>query len=233
MLPEIDRALVTLLSTQTYMNERVKVDLDPPTKDWAARRSGPVLNLFLNDIRENTERRTADIVEVKDDKGIIVARRPSERTFMFSYAVSAWTSRPEDDHALLGAALMNLLQREYIPEDLCDGTLAELARVGRPAMIRVGGILYSERLVTELWSSIGGEFRPIIALTVSTLIPAGLPTPAGPPQTAPPRITIGDTRDGGSSVIQGPLPVPVSRETDNAPQPLRSRTRLPMDAGGS
>lgn len=233
MLPEIDRALVTLLSTQTYLNERVKVDLDPPTKDWAARRSGPVLNLFLNDIRENTERRTADIVEVKDDKGIIVARRPSERTFMFSYAVSAWTSRPEDDHALLGAALMNLLQREYIPENLCDGTLAELARVGRPAMIRVGGILYSERLVTELWSSIGGEFRPIIALTVSTLIPAGLPTPAGPPQTAPPRITIGDTRDGGSSVIQGPPPVPVTRETDNAPQPRRSRTSLPTDAGGS
>ena len=233
MIPEIDKALVTLLSTQTYLNERVKVDLDPPTKDWAARRSGPVLNLFLNDIRENTERRTADIVEVKDDKGIIVARRPTERTFMFSYAVSAWTSRPEDDHELLGAALMNLLQREYIPEDLCEGTLAELARVGRPAMIRVGGILYSERLVTELWSSIGGEFRPIIALTVSSLIPAGLPTPAGPPQTAPPRITIGDTRDGGSSVIQGPPPVPVAQETDNAPQPSRSRTRLPMDAGGS
>ena len=233
MLSEIDRALVTLLSTQTYLEERVRVDLDPPTKDWAARRTGPVLNLFLNDIRENTERRTADIVEVKDDKGIIVARRPTERTFMFSYAVSAWTSRPEDDHALLGAALMNLLQREYLPEDLCDGTLAELARVGRPAMIRVGGVLYSDRLVTELWSSIGGEFRPIIALTVSTLIPAGLPTPAGPPQTAPPKFTFQDTRDGGTSTVQAAAPVAPTEEEDNAPQapqapqqsPTRTRTR--------
>ena len=82
MLPEIDKALVTLLSSQTYANERVKVDLDPPTKDWAARRTGPVLNLFLNDIREDTERRTADIIDVKDDKGVIVARRPAERLFV-------------------------------------------------------------------------------------------------------------------------------------------------------
>lgn len=233
MLPEIDKALVTLLSTQTYLNERVKVELDPPTKDWAARRTGPVLNLFLNDIREDTERRTADIVEVKDDKGIIVARRPAERTFMFSYAVSAWTSRPEDDHALLGAALANLLHREYLPEDLCEGTLAELARIGRPAMIRVGGVLYSDRLVTELWSSIGGEFRPIIAVTVSTVIPAGLPTPAGPPQTAPPQFTFQDTRDGGTSVVRAAEPVAPTDEEANAPTtasappapPTRTRTR--------
>lgn len=232
MLPEVDRALVTLLSTYTYADERVKVDLDAPTKDWAARRSGPVLNLFLNDIREDTDKRSADIVEIKDDRGIIVARRPAERTFMFSYAVSAWTSRPEDDHALLGAVLNNLLQREYLPEDMCDGVLAELARKGRPAMIRVGGVLYSERLVTELWTAVGGEFRPIIAVTVSTLIPAGLPTPSGPPQTAPPRITIGDTRDGGKTVMQGASPVPTSEEQDNASAttPRRTRTRLPLSA---
>lgn len=234
MLSEVDKALTTLLSTQTYADERVKVDLDPPTKDWAARRSGPVLNLFLNDIREDTAQRSADIVEIKDDEGRIVARRPAERTFMFSYAVSAWTSRPEDDHALLGAALNNLLQREYLPEELCEGVLAELARAGRPAMIRVGGVLYSERLVTELWSSIGGEFRPIIALTVSTLIPAGMPMPAGPPQTAPPQITIGNTLNGATSVVRGPAPVPVSEEKDNAivPTPTRTRSRESLTPSG-
>lgn len=236
MLSEVDKALITLLSTQTYADERVKVDLDPPTKDWAARRSGPVLNLFLNDIREDTDKRSADIVEIKDEQGRIVARRPAERTFMFSYAVSAWTSRPEDDHALLGAVLNNLLQREYLPEDMCEGVLAELASRGRPAMIRVGGVLYSERLVTELWSAIGGEFRPIIALTVSTLIPAGLPTPAGPPQTAPPQITIGNTFNGATSVVRGAAPVPVDEEQDNPPvaeppaAPTRTRTRVPLNA---
>ena len=226
MLSEIDRALVTLLSTHTYAEERVRVDLDPPTKDWAARRSGPVLNLFLNDIREDTDKRSADIVEIKDERGIIVARRPAERTFMFSYALSAWTSRPEDDHALLGAALTNLLQREYLPEDLCEGTLAELARAGRPAMVRVGGVLYSERLVTELWSAVGGEFRPVIAITVSTLIPAGLSVPAGPPQTSPPLFKLSDTESGATSEMRGS-----GRQQPSAQPPAnatRTRTRVPL-----
>lgn len=221
MIPEIDRALVTLLSTQTYAEEKVRVDLDPPTKDWAARRTGPVLNLFLNDIREDTEKRSADIVEVRDDKGIIVARRPAERTFLFSYALSAWTSRPEDDHALLSAALGALLRREYLPEEICDGVLAELASVGRPAMVRVGGVLYSERLVTELWSAIGGEFRPIIALTVSTLVPAGLPVPAGPQQTEPPKFVFGDTQSGATSTISG-----AGRDREDGDAPAgRTRSR--------
>ena len=221
MIPEIDRALIALLSTQTYSDERVRVDLDPPTKDWAARRTGPVLNLFLNDVREDTDKRSADIVEIRDEKGIIVARRPSERTFLFSYALSAWTSRPEDDHALLGAALGALLRREYLPEDLCDGTLAELARVGRPAMIRVGGVLYSERLVTELWTAIGGEFRPVIAITVSSMVPAGLPVPAGPPQTEPPKFVFGDTQSGATSTISG-----AGRDRAGTDSPAgRTRTR--------
>lgn len=221
MIPEIDRALIALLSTQTYADERVRVDLDPPTKDWAARRTGPVLNLFLNDVREDTDKRSADIVEIRDEKGIVVARRPSERTFLFSYALSAWTSRPEDDHALLGAALGALLRREYLPEDLCDGTLAELARLGRPAMIRVGGVLYSERLVTELWTAIGGEFRPVIAITVSSMVPAGLPVPAGPPQTEPPKFVFGDTQSGATSTISG-----AGRDRPGADAPAgRTRTR--------
>jgi hypothetical protein len=239
MLTEIDNALATLLSTQTYADERIRVDLDPPTKDWAARRSGPVLNLFLNDIREDTQRRTADIVEVKDDKGIIVARRPAERTFMFSYALSAWTSRPEDDHALLGAALLNLMRREYLPEDLCEGTLAELARSGRPALVRVGGVLYSERLMTELWTAVGGEYRPVIAITVSTLVPAGLAVPSGPPQTAPPRFTLSNTESGATATFQDPT-MPIDyRESDNPPDQPRTRTRSrvplsePSSAGGS
>jgi hypothetical protein len=66
---------------------------------------------------------------------------------------------------------------------------------------------------------------PIIALTVSTSIPAGLPTPAGPPQTAPPRFSFQDTRDGGSSVVQAGAPVAPTEEEDNAPQPSPTRTR--------
>lgn len=230
MISEIDAALSRLLGEQTFASERIKVELDPPTKDWAARRSGPVLNLFLNDIREDMERRTADVVEVKVN-GNVVARRPAERTFLFTYALSAWTSRPEDDHALLSAALLALLKKEYISEDISDGVLADLARRGRPAMLRVGGIMYSDRINTDLWSSIGGEFRPVIAITVSTLVPAGLPTPAGPPQTQPPKFSFQDTRDGGTSTVQGASPsdggrtrTRASLADDGTSQPAKAKT---------
>ena len=203
MIAEVDAAMRLLLGTQTYVGEKIQVDLDPPSKDWAARRSGPVLNLFLNDVREDTTRRTANYLEIKNDEGAVIARRPQERTFMFTYALSGWTSRPEDDHALLGAALLTLLRYEYSPEEFCGGILAELASRGHPAQLKVGGLLFSERLATELWSAIGGEYRPTIAITVSVEIPAGLAEAAGPQQSEPPQFIFGNTETGTTTTKSG------------------------------
>ncbi len=228
VITEVDRALVSLLATYTYSTERVQVDLDPPNKDWSARRSGPVLNLFLNDVREDSTKRSANMIETRNEEGLVVSRRPQERTFMFTYALSAWTSRPEDDHALLSAALLALLRQDYLPEDLCTGALADLARSGRPALLRVGGLLFSERLATELWTSIGGEYRPTIAITVLTVIPAGLPTPAGPRQTEPPKFVFQDMPRDALDVVQGPDPTEPPGPDGN-PQRVRQRYRLSKD----
>lgn len=212
MISDIDAALRKLIGSQTFNGETLKVDLDPPTKDWAARRSGPVLNLFLTDIREDTTRRTANYLEVYNDDGVQIGRRPAERTFMFSYSLSAWTSRPEDDHELLSAALVALLQYDYIPEEFVGGLLALATDRKNPAILRVGGILFSDRLVTELWSAIGGEFRPVIVVTVSVDIPAGMTDGSGPPQTEPPRFTFTNTRTGQTSTVLGPPPAKSAAE---------------------
>ena len=207
MINLIDDALRNLLANHTYAKEKVRVDLDPPTKDWAARRTGPVLNLFLNDVREDTTRRAANLVDVRDDSGMVIGRRHVDRTFMFTYALSAWTSRPEDDHELLGAAMQALLRQDYLTADMCTGDLAELAKKGRPALLKVGGLLYSDRLVTDLWTSIGGEYRPILAVTVATIMPAGTTTQAGPPQTVPPKFFFTDTFTETTELIRGPDPL--------------------------
>ena len=228
VITEVDQALVNLLATHTYSNERVQVDLDPPNRDWAARRSGPVLNLFLNDVREDMTRRSANMIETRDDEGLVVSRRPQERTFMFTYALSAWTSRPEDDHALLSAALLALLRQDYLPAELCTGPLADLAAGGRPAILRVGGLLFSERLATELWTSIGGEYRPTIAITVSTVIRAGLPTPAGPGQSESPKFIFQDMPRDVVEEVHGPDPTEPPAE-DGIAQRARQRHRLAKD----
>ncbi len=227
MIGDVDSALRRLLVAETYPGETITVALDPPTKDWAARRSGPVLNMFLNDVRENTQRRRANYQEVKNDEGIVVARRPSERTFMFTYALSAWTSRPEDDHDLLGAALVTLLQYEHIPLEYTSGALQVITSRFRPAILNVGGVMFTERLATELWSAVGGEYRPILAVTVSVDIPAGMAVAAGPPQTQPPTFNFADTRNGGTSSIQAPAP---GAPRDDSGTPLRTRHREALDA---
>ena len=76
VITEVDKALVSLLATYTYSTERVQVDLDPPNRDWSARRSGPVLNLFLNDVREDSTKRSANMIETRNDEGLVVSRRP-------------------------------------------------------------------------------------------------------------------------------------------------------------
>lgn len=236
MISDIDAALRKLIGTQTFNGDIIKVDLDPPTKDWAARRSGPVINLFLTDIREDTTRRTANYHDVFDEQGVMVGRRPSERTFLFSYSLSAWTSRPEDDHEILAAALVALLQYDYIPQEFVGGLLAVATQNHNPAILRVGGILFSDRLVTELWSAIGGEFRPIVVVTVAVDIPSGLMDPAGPPQTEPPRFTFENTRTGQSTMRRGPAPaksaVEVAAEATDVVhqgQSGRVRKRTPGD----
>jgi hypothetical protein len=228
VITEVDGALSNLLAQYTYSSERVQVDLDPPNKDWAARRSGPVLNLFLNDVREDSTKRMANMIETRNDEGVVVSRRPQERTFMFTYALSAWTSRPEDDHALLSAALLALLRQDFLPEDLCTGVLAQLARAGRPALLRVGGLLFSERLATELWTAVGGEYRPTIAITVLTVIPSGLPTPAGPRQTQPPSFVFQDMPRDAVDLIRGADPTEPPGPDGN-PQRVRQRYRLAKD----
>lgn len=222
MIADVDVSLRQLIGTGTYPGDRIQVDLDPPTKDWAARRSGPVMNLFLNDVREDTARRTANYLDIRDDEGVIISRRPSERTFMFTYALSAWTSRPEDDHELLGAALVNLLQYEHIPLEYTSGVLREITSRFKPALLRVGGLMFSERLSTELWSAIGGEYRPTLAITVSVEIPTGLAVAAGPRQTEPPRFIFNDTRSGTSSTVEGPSP---TAPLDADGNPVRERRR--------
>jgi len=206
VISDIDAALRKLIGTQTFKGETIKVDLDPPTKDWAARRTGPVISLFLTDIREDTTRRISNWVDIRDEGGRVIGRRPAERTFMFSYSLSAWTSRPEDDHEILAAALVALLQYDYIPQEFIGGLLELATQNHNPAILRVGGILFSDRLVTELWTAIGGEFRPVVVVTVAVDIPAGMMDPAGPPQTEPPRFTFQNTRTGQRESLSGPPP---------------------------
>src|SRR3712207_8546461 len=50
--------------------------------------------------------------------GMIEARHSPPRYFKFSYLITAWTQRPEDEHRLLSAVLRCFLRYEVIPSEV-------------------------------------------------------------------------------------------------------------------
>ena len=57
VLYDVDESIRELLRAQCGLANEIEVVFDAPTRDWAARRSGPAVDVFLYDIRENLERR--------------------------------------------------------------------------------------------------------------------------------------------------------------------------------
>ena len=207
VLADVDETLRNLLGSQTLPGEQVRVDLDAPNRDWSGRRSVPTLNLFLADIRENLDMRRSDPREITDAQGNVTARQARPRYYALTYVLTAWAGTPEDEHRLLGAALVALLRHDYLPAEICRGGLADLSREGFAVRVRVGGTLFTERMATELWSALGSDYRPSLSVTVHTPVPTGVPIPAGPPQTQPPAFSVEGTRTSTArEVVRGPMP---------------------------
>lgn len=186
MFTDLDESLRDLLKTAKLGSDHVQIIFDPPTKDWAARRTSPTLSLYLADIRESSENRAANPIPVLNDAGQVIARRPADRYFRVTYAITAWASKVEDEHQLLGLALQLLVSHTFLPDQHCVGGIKELAAANKPVALSAGTHSFGERLATELWTAVGAMYKP--AIFVQALLPVicGPAEPAGPPQTQPP-----------------------------------------------
>jgi len=181
MIAEVDQALGELVREIPGVPKDVDVVFDAPTKDWAARRNAPTVNLYLYDIREDLRRRERGFVESRNDRGIVVSRAPGPRFFKLSYLVTAWTQRPEDEHRLLDGLLRSLLPYDALPAELMTGTLAG---AGRPVAVTVALPPPEDRAFADVWSSLGGELKPSLDVVVTVPMSTGVVYEAGPPVTA-------------------------------------------------
>jgi hypothetical protein len=179
VINEVDEVLRRLLSQSALPAGAGEVVFEAPTRDWAARRTGPTLNAYLYELQEDVVRRERGAFAVRDEAGRVVGRRQPPRWFRLTYLVTAWTSRPEDEHRLLSAVLLGLLPHEILP---ADGALAELG-VGLP--LTVGVPPEQSRSIADIWSALGGELKPSLDVTVHVPFPVSPEYPAGPPVTEP------------------------------------------------
>lgn len=194
MFVEVDEALRTLIGADAVDRNEVDVVFDAPTKDWAARRNSPTVNMFLYDIREDLRRRQRGLINEYDDRGVVVNRHQGPRYFKLSYLITAWTQRPEDEHRLLSALLSCFLRHDQIPPDSLTGTLAD---TGLPVALNIALPPPEDRSFADVWSALGGELKPSLDLVVTAPADGGRRLPAAPPATG--GVTVGmQDRDGAT-----------------------------------
>ncbi|GCB46903.1 DUF4255 domain-containing protein [Streptomyces sp. NL15-2K] len=179
MIHEVDEGLRRLLGESGLEASGVEVVFDAPTRDWAARRSAPTVCVFLYDIREDATRRGSGAGEVYDEDGHLVARRSPARWFELTYLVTAWASRPQDEHRLLSQVLTCLVAADSLPARLLTGTLAELGLI---VGLDAGGSGLDAPAASDVWSALGGELKASLEVRVRAPL-AGVTTAVAPPVT--------------------------------------------------
>ena len=178
MIHEVDACLEAFIEREALAGAGVEVLFDAPTKDWASRRGSPTIDVYLYDVREDSERRHVGGYLSRDGDGVLVARTEPARYFRLSYLVTAWTQRPVDEHRLLAALLATFLRYKVLPDDYLVGSLRE---TNNPVLIEVAKPPPDKRQISEVWSALGGELKASLDLVVTA------PMSTRPvPVTAPP-----------------------------------------------
>jgi hypothetical protein len=216
VIQDVDQLLERLVKKEALNGSSVELVFDAPTKDWVARRSGPCVNLYLYDIREDLARRVPTWEDMRGADGTVAGRKQPPRRFRLAYLVTAWTQRPEDEHRLLSSLLVCMLRNPMLKSGELGG---DLDAADLPVYIEVGQPESQERSLADIWTALGGELKPSLDVVVTAPVVIGQGTPYGPPVTAGPSIGLsstngaaeeanGSTRRKGRTAIAEPGPVP-------------------------
>lgn len=187
MIHELDEAIKALIKRDAVNGSDVDITFDAPTKDWAAKRNSPTISVYLYDIREDVERREVMYEEIRDEHGRVKDRRPPPRRFKFSYLLTAWTQRPEDEHRILSSLLATFVRNDQMPEEVLSGYLASQ---DLPVITQIGLPPPKDRNLSDVWSALGGELKPSLDLIVVAPFDTKRMVEVGPPILEEPRLTV-------------------------------------------
>lgn len=170
MIDDLDRTVEDLLKRELSpgLVGQVAISFAAPDSDFPPSSvTLPAVDLFLYDVRENTElRNTQWIVERKED-GTAIKKRPPVRVDC-SYLITAWasessTSRPLDEHRLLSEVMKALLRHQILPEVLLHGSLKGQEPLLPTTTLQPGRL----QSVAEFWQALGGKPKAALNYTVT------------------------------------------------------------------
>ena len=235
MIQDVDQLLEGIVRRDALNGSAVELVFEAPTKDWVARRSGPAVDLYLYDIREDLERRVPAWEDVKDGSGKVKDRRLPPRRYRLAYLVTAWTQRPEDEHRLLSALLACFIRNSMLKPDELEGSLAE---ADLPIYIDVAQPPSQDRSLADVWSALGGELKPSLDVVVTAPMVVSRTAPFGPPVLLGPTLGLAST-DGAAETVaagrggrKGPAPAPDPLPEESVPAGAEDKPGLKLRVRG-
>jgi len=198
MIRDLSETLKAILQDPSVPSEVATADVvfDRPADPFTP--SKTTIDLFLYDIRENTELRSNEqIVERRGSQSIT---HPAPLRLSCSYLVTAWPVGGAElalqEHRLLSDILVVFGQYPMIPPQFLQGSL-----IGQdPPLPMVA--LHPDALknLSEFWTSLGNKLRASLTLTVTISVPIYADVPGflvttrtaavAPSQTAPPETMV-------------------------------------------
>jgi hypothetical protein len=214
MIQDVDQLLEEIVRRDALNGSAVELVFEAPTKDWVARRSGPAVDLYLYDIREDLQRRVPAWEDTRDGSGKVKDRRLPPRRYRLAYLVTAWTQRPEDEHRLLSALLSCFIRNAMLKPDELHGPLAE---ADLPLYIDVAQPPSQDRSLADVWSALGGELKPSLDVVVTAPMLVSRTAPFGPPVLLGPTLGLASTGGAQETVVAGGR---ARKRQADSPEPL-------------
>ena len=176
MLADLDETIRAMLKDELERHgfEGVDIAFDAPSRDWSGQLSKPTVNLFLYDLREAEQLRTAEWTRIKRDGRTFDGRPPM--VMECSYAVTAWTQAVEDEHRLLSQVLAIFYAYPELPQDKLNGRLAN----GSQAWPIKGRIGQGKGEKSDFWSAVGGQYKVSLDYVVRLSVESGARLTRGP-----------------------------------------------------
>ncbi|WP_432000539.1 DUF4255 domain-containing protein [Streptomyces sioyaensis] len=179
VVQQVDDALRAELQHGPLQAADIQVSFDTPDADWAARRAGPCVNLFLYGIEEDGARSQSGDVSIVDEQGTVVGYADPPRYFRLTYLVSVWAQSVQDEHRVLGVLLEWCVRTEELTVHGSPGGTGASRRLALG--LREAGDA-AEAAPSRLWSSLGIAARPALDLAVT--VPLSRPAEEGGPAPA-------------------------------------------------
>ena len=168
MFAEIDESIRQLLIQRGRLDSGdVDISFQMPTRQWAAGIARPTVNLYLFDIRENTELKNPSAWVVRRGPNNTAVKSRPEVRMDLTYKVTAFANTVEDEHRLLARTLLTFLQNPLLPAEVLHNALA-----GQEIPTSVASNSPSQGMA-DYWGAMGNDVRPSLDYRVTASIDLG------------------------------------------------------------